>query len=62
MKLTASWYPTDNFDENYEGTTWTSDSYEAAVLQIKSRIQSYPGTSTGSIKKSDGTREYITLP
>lgn len=62
MSYKASWYPTDGFDQNYEGTSWTSDSYTDALAKIQDKINSYPGTSTGSIKSSDGTRHYITNP
>ena len=54
MTYIVSWYPTDSFDQNYEGTTWTAQSIDDAVTKIKSRIQSYPGTSTGSIMTTDG--------
>ena len=53
MTYIVSWYPTDGFDQNYEGTTWTAQSIDDAVTKIKSRIQSYPGTSTGSIMTTD---------
>jgi len=55
MTYIVSWYPTDGFDDNYNGTTWSSQSIDDAVAIIESKIQSYPGTSTGSIMTTDGT-------